>query len=92
MKNKPLNRNYFKYKDKPKKKDEKELTSCCGQSADHKVLNVNDKEDWKLIEDRIEEHLRVYSGVSAVTPVSCENCGRLLRYSSKLKQDKKHWR
>ncbi len=88
MKNKPLDRNYFKYKDRPKKKNEAELTPCCNQSVDHKVLNVNRKEDWELIEDHIEENLRFYTGAESITPVSCKKCGRLLKYVSKLKDDK----
>ena len=92
MKNKPLDRDYFKYKDRPKKKDEAELTPCCNQSVDHKVLNVNRKEDWELIEDHIEENLRFYTSTESITPVSCKTCGRLLKYISKLKDDKSLWR
>ena len=92
MKNKPLDRDYFKYKDRPKKKDEVEVTVCCNQSVDHKVLNVNRKEDWELIEDHIEENLRFYTNTESITPVSCKTCGRLLKYVSKLKGDKSLWR
>ena len=92
MKNKPLDRDYFKYKDRPKRKDEKELTPCCNQSVDHRGLNVNREEDWKIIEDHIEEKLRMYSSTESITPVSCKKCGRLLRYSSILKRDKKYFR
>lgn len=92
MKNKPLDRNYFKYKDRPKKKNEAEFTPCCNQSVDHKVLNVNRKEDWEIIEDHIEENLRFYTSTESITPVSCKKCGRLLEYVSKLKDDKHRWR
>jgi len=92
LKNKPLDRNYFKYKDRPKKKNEAEFTPCCNQSVDHKVLNVNRKEDWELIEDHIEENLRFYTSTESITPVSCKKCGRLLEYVSKLKDDKHRWR
>ena len=92
MKNKPLDRDYFKYKDRPKRKDEKEFTPCCNQSVDRRGLNVNREEDWKLIEDHIEEKLRMYSSTESITPVSCKKCGRLLKYTSRLKQDKKYWR
>ena len=92
MKNKPLDRNYFKYKDRPKKKNETEFTPCCNQSVDHKVLNVNRKEDWELIEDHIEENLRFYTSTESITPVSCKKCGRLLKYVSKLRDDKSLWR
>ena len=39
--NKPLDRNYFRYKDRPKPTDEKEITDCCGQDKEHHVLNAN---------------------------------------------------
>ena len=87
-----MDRNYFKYKDRPKKKNEAELTPCCNQSVDHKVLNVNRKEDWEIIEDHIEENLRFYTSTESITPVSCKKCGRLLEYVSKLKDDKHRWR
>ena len=87
-----MDRNYFKYKDRPKKKNETEFTPCCNQSVDHKVLNVNRKEDWELIEDHIEENLRFYTSTESITPVSCKKCGRLLKYVSKLRDDKSLWR
>ena len=93
MKNKPLDRDYFKYKYKDKPKDVvTPMTPCCNQSVDHKVLNVNRKEDWKLIEDYIERQLVYYSSTESITPVSCKTCGRLLQYISKLKEDKSLWR
>ena len=91
--NKPLDRDYFKYKNRDRpKKDEKKITSCCGQDVDHKGMNVNNEYDWKLIEDHIERHLIEYSSTESITPVSCKECGRFLGYSSILKRDKKYWR
>ena len=87
-----MDRNYFKYKDRPKKKNEAEFTPCCNQSVDHEVLNVNRKEDWEIIENHIEENLRFYTSTESITPVSCKKCGRLLEYVSKLKDDKSLWR
>jgi len=92
LKNKPLDRDYFKYKDRPKNKSEVDVTVCCNQSVDHKVSNVNNEEDWKSIEDYIEENLRFYTNTESITPVSCKTCGRLLQYISKLKGDKSLWR
>ena len=87
--NKPLNRNYFKYKDRPKPTDEKEITDCCGQKKEQDGLNVNNKEDWKLIEEHIERNLREYTGEESITPVSCKKCGRLQEYIVNLKLDRK---
>ena len=88
-----MNRDYFKYKYKDKPKEVViPKTPCCNQSVDHKVLNVNRKEDWELIEDHIEENLRFYTNTESITPVSCKTCGRLLKYVSKLKDDKSLWR
>ena len=95
--NKPLDRDYFKYKDRPKRESDKDFTSCCGLDTSRDILNVKSKHDWKLIEDYIEEQLRIYSNTEKITPVSCEAvscevCGRLLEYVCKLKQDKNLWR
>ena len=92
MKNKPLDRDYFKYKDRPKKKGEVSLTPCCKKDVDRVGLNVNRKEDWEIIEDHIEGKLRDYSSTESITPISCKTCGRLLEYVSKRKDDKHRWR
>ena len=52
----PLDRDYFKYKDNPRKRKTR-LTDCCGVDEDHKGLNVNNEEDWKLIENHIQDSL-----------------------------------
>ena len=80
---KPLDRDYFKYKDSPRKRKTR-LTSCCGLDEDHIVLNVNNKRDWELIEEYIEDSLADHSTTEAITPISCKVCGRLLRYQSTL--------
>ena len=54
MKNKPLDRDYFKYKDRPKKKGEVSLTPCCKKDVDRVGLNVNRKEDWEIINNLSE--------------------------------------
>ena len=79
----PLDRDYFKYKDNPRKRKTR-LTSCCGLDEDHIVLNVNNKRDWELIEEYIENSLADHSTTEAITPISCKVCGRLLRYQSTL--------
>ena len=85
----PLDRDYFKYKDNPRKRKSR-LTDCCGLDEDHIVLNVNNEEDWKMIENHIQDVLSDHSSTEAITPVSCKVCGRLLRYQSTLND--KAWR
>jgi len=87
--NKPLDRNYFRYKDNPKKKNEKQITECCDQDTEHDMLNANNKEDWLLIEDYIERNLREYPSTESITPIVCKECGRLKEYISKLKFNRK---
>ena len=85
----PLDRDYFKYKDNPRKRKTR-LTDCCGLDEDHVVLNVNNEEDWKLIEEHIQDSLTDYPSTESITPVSCKVCGRFLRYQSTLND--KAWR
>ena len=85
----PLDRDYFKYKDNPRKRKTR-LTDCCGIDEDYKVLNVNNEEDWKLIEEHIQDLLTDYPSTESITPVSCKVCGRFLRYQSTLND--KAWR
>ena len=79
----PLDRDYFKYKDNPRKRKTR-LTDCCGFDEDLVVLNVNNEEDWKLIEEHIQDILDDHSSTEAITPISCKVCGRFLRYESTL--------
>jgi len=88
--NQPLDRDYFKYKNKSKPKQSKRLTDCCQQDLDHKVVNVNNKQDWQIIEEYIEQKLFEYPSTETIQPVSCDECGRLLEYQSTL--NKKAWR
>tara|TARA_B100001778_G_scaffold289495_1_gene258435 strand:+ start:484 stop:774 length:291 start_codon:yes stop_codon:yes gene_type:complete len=86
--NKSLDRDYFKRKANPRSKKGPQLTSCCGQDKDYDNLNVKSSEDWKLIENHIEEHLREYTKHISVTPVSCEKCGILLEYVTEIDIEK----
>ena len=79
----PLDRDYFKYKDNPRKRKTR-LTDCCGLDEDLVVLNVNNEEDWKLIEEYIQDTLNDKSSTETITPISCKVCGRFLRYQSTL--------
>ena len=79
----PLDRDYFKYKDNPRKRKTR-LTDCCGLDEDLVVLNVNNEEDWKMIENHIQDLLTDYPSTESITPISCKVCGRFLRYQSTL--------
>ena len=79
----PLDRDYFKYKDNPRKRKTR-LTDCCGLDEDLVVLNVNNEEDWNLIEEHIQDILDDHSSTESITPISCKVCGRFLRYQSTL--------
>ena len=74
----PLDRDYFKYKDNPRKRKTR-FTDCCGLDEDH-----------KMIENHIQDSLTDYPSTEAITPVSCKVCGRFLRYQSTLND--KAWR
>ena len=87
--NKPLDRNYFKKKANPKIKKGPQLTKCCGQDKDLDNLNVRSSEDWKLIEDKIEQILHDYPNTISVTPIFCDECGRFKEYISAINLEKK---
>ena len=86
---KSLDRDYFKYKDNPRKRKTR-LTECCDVDEDVKCMNVKDEEDWKMIEDHIQRSLDDYPSTEAITPISCKVCGRFLRYDTTLNE--KAWR
>ena len=90
--NKPLDRVYFKKKDNPRAKKGPQLTECCNQDVDRDILNEKNKDDRELIEDYCERSLQTYSNVESITPVCCTVCGRLVEYSSTLKEDKDNWK
>ena len=79
----PLDRDYFKYKDNPRKRKTR-LTDCCGADEDLRCLNVNNEEDWKMIENHIQDSLTDSPSTETISPVSCKVCGRFLRYQSTL--------
>ena len=90
--NKPLDRDYLKYKNKDKPKKKPKLTKCCGADIDYEGMNVKNEDDWALIENHIEKHISDHSSVEYVTPVSCEGCGRFKQYLCVLKTDKRYFR
>tara|TARA_R110000851_G_scaffold133912_1_gene269000 strand:- start:2652 stop:2927 length:276 start_codon:yes stop_codon:yes gene_type:complete len=90
--NKPLDRDYFKKKDNPRAKKGPQLTKCCSQDVDRDILNKNNKDDLESIEDYCERSLQTYSNVESITPICCEDCGRLIQYISKLVEIKENWK
>lgn len=90
--NKPLDRDYFKKKANPKAKKGPQLTECCAQDVDRDILNEKNKDDRELIEDYCERSLVTYSNVESITPMCCEECGRLVQYISTLREDKENWK
>ena len=86
-KNKKLDRAYFEKKKNPKYDDQEAYTKCCNQLKDGNHMMKGNKEDWRLIEEHVEEHLRMYSNVKSVTPVFCEECGRFIQYLTEIDVD-----
>ena len=78
--NKPIDRAYFEKKKNPKYDDKNTLTECCGEPKDRDGLMKGNEDDWRLIEDHIEEHLRMYSSTKSVEPIFCKECGRFQQY------------
>ena len=85
--NKPLDRTYFEKKKNPKYDDQEAYTKCCNQLKDSNHMMKDNKEDWRLIEEHIEEHLRTYSNVISVTPIFCKDCGRFIKYLTDIDVD-----
>ena len=77
---KKLDRAYFEKKKNPKYDDKNTLTECCGEPKDRDGLMKGNEDDWRLIEDHIEEHLRMYSSTKSVEPIFCKECGRFQQY------------
>ena len=82
-----LDRAYFEKKKNPKYDDNDALTICCGESKNDDGLRKGNKNDWRLIEEHIEEHLRMYPNVKSVEPKFCEECGRFLKYLCEIDVD-----
>ena len=74
-----MDRAYFKKKDTGK---EVELfTKCCNTPVDKPGLNKNKPKDWELIEEHCRKQLDDYPATESITPICCEGCCKLLRYS-----------
>jgi len=83
-----LDRAYFEKKKNPKYDDQNAIMKCCGEPKDRDGMMKGNKHDWSLIEDHIEEHLRMYSNVINVEPIFCNECGRFLEYLCEQDVDK----
>jgi len=75
-----LDRAYFEKKKNPNYDDLDAVTKCCGEPKTKTGLMKGNKQDWKLIENHIEEHLRRYSSTLSVEPIFCKECGRFQEY------------
>lgn len=75
-----LDRAYFEKKKNPNYDDLDAVTKCCGEPKTKTGLMKGNKQDWKLIENYIEEHLRRYSSTLSVEPIFCKECGRFQEY------------
>mgnify|MGYP001323851839 FL=1 len=75
-----LDRAYFEKKKNPNYDDLDAVTKCCGEPKTKTGLMKGNKQDWKLIENHIEEHLRKYSSTLSVEPIFCKECGRFQEY------------
>ena len=73
----------------PKYNDDDKVTKCCGQSKYQDGMKKGNKEDWKLIEDKIEQILHDYPNTISVTPIFCDECGRFKEYKSAIDLEKK---
>ena len=75
-----MDRAYFKKKDTGKVVEL--LTKCCNTPVDHPGLNKNNSDDWESIEGYCRRQLDFYTSIETITPICCEECGKLLRSSS----------
>jgi len=83
-----MSREYFLSK-KPAVKEETFRTECCDNLIERHILNKNNPEDWKLVEEHCEWYLNAYPKADTITPIFCE-CGRIKEYIVKLSL-KKTW-
>jgi|TARA_R110002110_G_scaffold89128_1_gene232219 hypothetical protein len=79
-----VDRKYFTEK-KTGKRATGTHTVCCGQDKNRHILNKKKPYDWKLIEDYCENHLTYYPNCDSITPHCCKKCGRLIEYTTSLK-------
>ena len=80
-----MDRAYFKKKDTGTEVEL--LTKCCETPVDHPGLNKNKSEDWERIENYCRRQLDFYTSLETITPICCDGCGKLLRYSSTINKE-----
>ena len=79
-----MDRKYFTEK-KTGKKTSGTHTACCNQVKERHILNKKKPHEWKLIEEYCENHLIHYANCQTITPHCCKKCGRLIEYTTSLK-------
>ncbi|MBT4207181.1 hypothetical protein HOE22_02425 [Candidatus Woesearchaeota archaeon] len=85
-----MDRNYFKSKENPDAELYAFRTKCCDESVEQHTLNKNVPEEWEQVENHCERVLNQYSNFESITPIFCDECGRLLEYQVVL-YNKKTW-
>ena len=83
-----MDRAYFKKKDTGKEIEL--LTKCCNTSVDDNSLNKNKPDDWLLIEEYCRKQLDDYPSTETITPICCEECGKLMEYISTVNDKAYH--
>lgn len=83
-----MDRMYFKKKDTGK--EVALTTKCCNEPIDNPGLSIKEPADWVLIEDYCRRSLDNYPSTETITPICCNDCGTLLRYSSTVNNKAYH--
>ena len=78
-----LDRAYFEKKKNPKYDDKDAIMECCGEPKARNGMMKGNKHDWSLIENHIEEHLRMYSSTKSVEPINANNQQRMILFAAR---------
>ena len=74
---------------KAKKSKTGDCIECGENPTTRELLFRYKQDDLMLVKDNIEDHLTTYSSHESMTPIWCEKCQCLLRYSINLKDPKR---
>ena len=65
----------------------------CGQNEKNRPLGLIYRykaDDMTLVQNHIEQYLTDYSKVKSVTPIWCDTCKALIKYSVELSNEKRN--